>query len=66
MSRDGQANGQNSQVNRGKAPGVTKGEVKRLTADGFTPRQIARLLDISTQAVYQHLQALRRDGESAA
>lgn len=34
-----------------------------LTRAGHTPRQIAKQLDISTQAVYQHLRRLRESGE---
>jgi DNA-binding CsgD family transcriptional regulator len=33
------------------------------TKRGLRPREIALLLGISTQAVYQHLDRLRRDGE---
>jgi DNA-binding CsgD family transcriptional regulator len=37
--------------------------VLALIRAGHTPRQIAKQLDISTQAVYQHLRRLRADGE---
>lgn len=37
--------------------------VKELTEQGLKPRQIALVLGISTQAVYQHLQKLRDAGE---
>lgn len=33
----------------------TRETVAAMTRDKYTPREIARLLDISTQAVYQHL-----------
>jgi len=45
-----------------KGYGATRQLVKRHHANGLSPRDIARLLEISTQAVYQHLQALREAG----
>lgn len=48
------------------APGVTRADVERLSHEGHSPRSIARLLDISTQAVYQHLARIRKDGEQEA
>ncbi len=39
-------------------PSKTRRKVQDLTEKGLTPREISRLLDISTQRVYQHLQAL--------
>ena len=45
--------------------GETRALVKTHHDNGLTPRQIARLLEISTQAVYQHLQAIR-DAEAVA
>lgn len=46
------------------APGTpTRGKVKDLTKKGNTPRQIALILGISIQAVYQHIERLRKDGE---
>jgi len=47
-------------------------DVKKLADAGLTVRQIARTLDISTQAVYKHLAALgidppsKRDEEEGA
>lgn len=32
-----------------------------MTASGFSPRQIAAALGISTQAVYKHLKAMKRE-----
>lgn len=40
----------------------TRQRVLRMTKDGLTPRQIALALGISTQAVYQHLARLRKEG----
>lgn len=37
----------------------TKEKVRNLIDQGLTVREIARLLDISTQAVYQHLETLQ-------
>jgi DNA-binding CsgD family transcriptional regulator len=36
-----------------------------MTESGLTPRQIAAALGISTQAVYFHLNALKRDEATA-
>ncbi len=36
----------------------TRSRVAAFTAEGRTPREIAGLLDVSTQAVYQHLKRL--------
>ena len=41
---------------------TTRQEVLRLTRVGLTARQIAGVLGISTQAVYQHLAKLRAEG----
>lgn len=43
--------------------GETRALVKRYAKQGLSPRDIGKLLDISTQAVYQHLHALRAAGE---
>jgi predicted ArsR family transcriptional regulator len=43
-------------------PGETQEKVRRLYADGITVREIARALQISTQAVYAHLGRLRAAG----
>jgi len=42
-----------------KAP--QRERVRELLAAGLNPREIARLLDISTQRVYQHKAALMKD-----
>ena len=39
-------------------PGETRQRVRELTEAGLTPRQIAHALNVSTQAVYQHLETL--------
>ena len=44
-----------------KAP--QRERVRDLLAAGLTPREIARLLDISTQRVYQHKDAIQKDGK---
>lgn len=36
----------------------TRRQVRDLTIEGVTPRDIAKQLDISTQRVYQHLKKL--------
>ena len=46
-------------------PGVTRAAVQKLWDDGLTPREIARELDIATQAVYQHLEAIRAEEKDA-
>jgi hypothetical protein len=43
--------------------GETRQLVKRYAKQGHSPRDIAKLLEVSTQAVYQHLHALRAAGE---
>jgi hypothetical protein len=49
---------------RRKRPiGETRELVKSRALKGDPPREIALVLGISTQAVYQHLQALRDAGE---
>jgi len=40
---------------------TTKEQVKKLADKGLTARQIAAVLHISTQAVYQHLAKLREE-----
>lgn len=40
----------------------TREKVRKLTREGWTVRDIARLLDISTQAVYWHLGKLKAQG----
>ena len=44
----------------------TRERVRELTEAGYTPRQIARALDVSTQAVYQHLKRIRAEETEAA
>lgn len=39
-------------------PVSTQDVVRRMTDDGWTPREIAQRLHISTQAVYYHLERL--------
>lgn len=39
----------------------TRERVRKLYDDGFSVRDIAKLVDISTQRVYQHLEALKLD-----
>ena len=41
----------------------TRKYVLSFTKKGYRPREIANLLDISTQRVYQHLRALRESGD---
>ena len=41
----------------------TRRLVLSFTKKGYGPREIANLLDISTQRVYQHLRALRESGD---
>jgi DNA-binding CsgD family transcriptional regulator len=48
-------------VERQQVEGVTKQQVAEMLGRGFTPRQIARNLDISTQRVYQHMETLRKE-----
>ena len=43
--------------------GETRQMVLRHTKKGLGPREIALITGISTQAVYQHLRALRAAGE---
>jgi transposase len=45
---------------------TTRNDVRTMTRRGRTPRQIARKLDLSTQAVYWHINRLRADGELPA
>jgi hypothetical protein len=40
----------------------TRRVVRTKTARGWTPREIALSLGISTQAVYKHLAKIREDG----
>lgn len=40
-------------------PRTTRQKVERLWDEGYTARWIAKQLDVSTQAVYQHLQNIR-------
>jgi len=44
-----------------KAP--QRERVRDLLTAGYRPREIARLLDISTQRVYQHIAAIQKDGK---
>lgn len=44
-----------------KAP--TRTQVREMTLQGLTARQIATVLGLSTQAIYLHLAALRKAGE---
>ena len=44
----------------------TRESVRRMTALGIKPRQIAAALGISTQAAYKHLAALKREAEEEA
>jgi len=37
-----------------------------MTEQGLTPRQIAVLLNLSTQAVYKHLANIKQDAEKSA
>ena len=39
-------------------PMDSRSRVKAFTAEGRTPREIAGLLNVSTQAVYQHLKRI--------
>lgn len=45
-------------------PTETRSEVKRLLSQGSTPRSIAKRLDISTQRVYQHMDALKEEAQA--
>ncbi len=48
-----------------RGAGQTRALVADLARQDLRPRQIAGVLGISTQAVYQHLQSLRASGELA-
>jgi predicted ArsR family transcriptional regulator len=48
---------------RARRSGETRILVLHYTRKGWTPREIAYHLDITTQAVHQHLARLREDGE---
>ena len=41
--------------------GVGRERVRKLRAKGLTAREIARLMDVSTQAVHQHLRQLEKE-----
>jgi transposase len=43
--------------------GQTRDLVKKYLGDGLSPRKIALILDLSTSAVYQHIDSLRKAGE---
>lgn len=43
-------------------PGETRALVKKMALGGMTSRQIARVLDVSTQTVNYHIKSLRREG----
>jgi DNA-directed RNA polymerase specialized sigma24 family protein len=45
-----------------KEESPTRRVVRLKTAKGWTPREIALSLGISTQAVYKHLAKIREDG----
>lgn len=45
---------------------LTKSQVAELLSMGMTPRQIAREYDVSTQAVYLHMENLRADAAKEA
>jgi DNA-binding CsgD family transcriptional regulator len=47
-------------------PGKTRERIRTLRAQGLTPRQIAAALGLSTQAVYQHIDRIKRDEERAS
>lgn len=47
-------------------PDGTKQQVAEMLGRGFTPREIARTLDLSTQRVYQHMETIRAENEKAA
>lgn len=42
----------------------TREQVRRYTEKGMTPREIALLLHVTTQNVYKHLAAIRRESEA--
>jgi transposase len=42
--------------------GETRAMVLRHKLNGLTTRQIAQLCEVSTQAIYEHLERLRSDG----
>lgn len=42
---------------RGESP--SRRQVRRLTEKGYTARQIAEVMQVTTQAVYQHQRAIR-------
>ena len=43
---------------------TTREQVRKLTAQGFSVREIATLLGLSTQAIYLHIKAIRAEGSS--
>ena len=45
--------------------GETRKEVARLDEEGLSPREIARALDVTPQAVYLHLAAIKKTKEEA-
>jgi DNA-binding CsgD family transcriptional regulator len=45
---------------------TTRDRVRQMTEQGLTPRQIAVLLNLSTQAVYKHLANIKQDAEKSA
>lgn len=45
--------------------GETRDEVARLTSEGFKPPQIAKILNITRGAVYQHLQKLKAEEQAS-
>lgn len=46
-----------------RRPGETKAEILRLLKAGHEPPAIARELEVTTAAIYQHIQELRERGE---
>ncbi len=48
---------------RGESP--SRRRVRELTAQGLTPREIAAVMGVSPQNVYQHLKQIRTDEEAA-
>jgi hypothetical protein len=44
-------------------PATVRPKVAKLLSQGHTPREIATQLDITTQRVYQHMAALKKQAE---
>ena len=47
----------------GKRNGKTRAQVRAMLEQGMTVRQIAYKLKLSTQAIYQHIDYLRSEGD---